>query len=57
VGDPVAGLQNTQQPKYLQANQFDRRMKLTSSFDAAFEKKYPHPQPHQGGQEQKEGRT
>jgi hypothetical protein len=42
VGDPAAGLQNTQQPKYLQANQFDRRMKLTSSFDAAFEKKYPH---------------
>jgi uncharacterized protein (DUF1501 family) len=42
VGDPVAGLQNTQQPKYLQANQFDRRMKLTSSFDSAFEKKYPH---------------
>ena len=42
VGDPAAGLQNTQQPKYLQANQFDRRMKLTSSFDSAFEKKYPH---------------
>lgn len=42
IGDAAAGLQNTQQPKYLQANQFDRRMKLTSSFDATFEKKYPH---------------
>jgi hypothetical protein len=42
VGDPAAGLQNTQPPKYLQPNQFDRRMKLTTSFDAPFEKKYPH---------------
>jgi hypothetical protein len=42
VGDAAAGLQNTQPPKYLQANQFDRRMKLTSQFDAPFEKKYPH---------------
>jgi hypothetical protein len=42
VGDPAAGLQNTQPPKYLLANQFDRRMKLTSQFDATFEKKYPH---------------
>src|SRR5262245_10319181 len=42
VGDPAAGLQNTQSPKYLQANQFDRRMKLTSQFDGPFERKYKH---------------
>jgi hypothetical protein len=42
VGDPVLGLQNTQSPKYLQANQFDRRMKLTSQFDGPFERKYKH---------------
>src|SRR5262245_52021875 len=42
VGDPAAGLQNTQSPKYLQANQFDRRMKLTTQFDGPFERKYKH---------------
>jgi hypothetical protein len=42
VGDPAAGLQNTQQPKYLQANQFDRRMKLAASFDQPFERRYKH---------------
>src|SRR5947209_4502237 len=42
VGDPAAGLQNTTQPKYLLQNQFDRRMRLTSAFDSAFEKKYNH---------------
>jgi hypothetical protein len=42
IGDPVAGLQNTQPPKYLQDNQFDRRMRLTSAFDGPFERRYEH---------------
>ncbi|MDX1945926.1 MAG: DUF1501 domain-containing protein [Pirellulaceae bacterium] len=42
IGDPAAGLQNTQSPKYLLDKQFDRRMRLTAAFDQPFEKKYDH---------------
>lgn len=42
IGDPAAGLKNTQSPKYLLDKQFDRRMRLTAAFDQPFEKKYDH---------------
>jgi hypothetical protein len=42
IGNPADGLKNTQSPKYLLDNQFDRRMRLTATFDGAFERKYDH---------------
>lgn len=36
VGNPRKGLQNTQAPKYLAENQFERRMRLANAFDSSF---------------------
>ncbi|MDP6443316.1 MAG: DUF1501 domain-containing protein [Pirellulaceae bacterium] len=40
IGNPEAGLQNTKSPSYLKDSQFDKRMKLTNSFDSAFRRRY-----------------
>lgn len=42
IGNPTAGLQNTKAPAYLLENQFERRMKLTTAFDAPFQRRYEH---------------
>ncbi len=39
IGDPDKGLQNTASPKYLSNDQFDKRMKLSASFDSGFRSK------------------
>lgn len=39
IGDPDKGLQNTASPKYLNNDQFDKRMKLSASFDSDFRAK------------------
>ncbi len=36
IGNPDAGLQNTKSPGYLTDEAFDKRMELSTSFDAAF---------------------
>ncbi|WP_437190707.1 DUF1501 domain-containing protein [Planctomicrobium sp. SH527] len=38
IGDPNAGLQNTKSPAYLTNDAFDKRMELSTSFDAGFRK-------------------
>lgn len=39
IGDPAKGLQNTKSPDYLKNEMFDKRMKLSESFDSAFRAK------------------
>lgn len=39
IGDPAKGLQNTKSPDYLKDAMFDKRMKLSESFDAGFRAK------------------
>ena len=40
IGDVRRGLENSQPPKYLSAEQFDDRMALAAQFDHAFKNKY-----------------
>lgn len=44
VGDANAGLQNTQTPKYLTEDSFEKRMELINKFDSDFRKKFPQKQ-------------
>ncbi len=44
IGDPDAGLQNTEQPDYLTEKLFARRMSLIEKFDKQFRTKYPQRQ-------------
>lgn len=39
IGDPAKGLQNTKSPDYLKNEMFDKRMKLSESFDSSFRAK------------------
>ena len=44
VANADRGLENTKGPSYLTEDQFDKRMRLASRFDAAFQQRYAAPQ-------------
>ena len=44
VADPTKGLENTQRPKYLSEENFDRRLALADSIDRDFKRRYSGPQ-------------
>jgi len=41
IGDPNKGLENTQAPKYLTEESFEKRIALINTFDRRFREKYP----------------
>ncbi|NCY01449.1 MAG: DUF1501 domain-containing protein [Planctomycetia bacterium] len=44
VADPTKGLENTQRPKYLSEENFDRRLALADRIDRDFKRRYSGPQ-------------